>query len=74
MYGSDDKVANGLRTFKNGKLRSRILKNEEFCPQDPNSEFKNGPLGKSNVQFAAGNTKSKLNKHNEIRKKKIFLF
>jgi len=39
----------------NGKLRSRILENEEYCPQNPNSEFKDGPLGKSNVQFAAGN-------------------
>lgn len=55
VYGSDKKTADGLRTFVNGKLRSRLLKNEEYCPQNPNSEFKDGPLGKSDVQFAAGN-------------------
>jgi len=54
VYGSDKVTADGLRTFTNGKLRSRILENEEYCPQNPNSEFKNGPLGKSDVQFAAG--------------------
>lgn len=55
MYGSDEKVANDLRTFKNGKLRSQKIKNEEYCPQNPNSGFQDGPLGKSYVQFAAGN-------------------
>ncbi|CAH1724815.1 unnamed protein product [Aphis gossypii] len=54
VYGSDEKIADGLRTFENGKLRSRILENEEYCPQNPDSEFKDGPLGKSNIQFAAG--------------------
>lgn len=54
MYGSDKKIADGLREFKNGKLRSRIIDSEEYCPQNPNSGFANGPLGKSDVQFAAG--------------------
>lgn len=40
----------------NGKLRSQVLNNEEYCPMDPNSQFKKSPLGKSSIQFAAGNT------------------
>ncbi|KAL4142197.1 hypothetical protein QTP88_004703 [Uroleucon formosanum] len=54
VYGSNKKTADGLRTFANGKLRSRILEDEEYCPQNADSEFKDGPLGKSDVQFAAG--------------------
>jgi len=60
VYGSDKSIADGLRTFENGKLRSRTLKNEEYCPQNPDSEFKDGPLGKSNIQFAAGNFNLKI--------------
>ncbi|VVC27285.1 Hypothetical protein CINCED_3A000564 [Cinara cedri] len=54
VYGSNLKTADSLRAFENGKLRTWIYENEEYCPKNPDSEFKDGPLGKSNVQFTAG--------------------
>lgn len=55
MYGSDKETADGLRTFENGKLRSWIYENEEYCPLNPNSKEGNTPFGESKIQFSAGN-------------------
>ncbi|XP_050443428.1 peroxidase-like [Adelges cooleyi] len=61
IYGSDQLKVNELREFQNGKLRSRIIDGEEYCPQDENSPFAKGPIAVSNVQFLAGDVNANQN-------------
>lgn len=58
MYGSVSKLAKDLRLFKKGKLLNQIIKNEEYCPQDPSKIFKNGNQTKMTISFLAGNQNS----------------
>ncbi|VVC34718.1 Haem peroxidase,Haem peroxidase, animal type [Cinara cedri] len=52
VYGSNDKLANELRMYNGGKLKSNKIKNEEYCPQDPSKLPKNGNAGV--IAFVAG--------------------
>jgi len=60
IYGSSDTLAAGLRSFKNGKLRSNIFKNnqdthvEEFCPQVNRTTLQCDSSTNSRVCYQAG--------------------
>lgn len=60
IYGSSDSIATGLRSFVNGKLRSKIIMGnqkplvEEFCPQVNRTTLACDSSTNSRVCFQAG--------------------
>jgi len=55
IYGSDEKVAAGLRSFKDGRLKSDFyVGQQEFCPQRNRTSKQCDTSSHSSVCFDAG--------------------
>ncbi|XP_050431517.1 peroxidase-like [Adelges cooleyi] len=61
VYASDQAIAYGLRSLKNGRLLSRTLKGGEYCPQYPTPGFTEPSRGRSKYQFSTGYYESNQN-------------
>ncbi|XP_025201922.1 peroxidase-like [Melanaphis sacchari] len=72
IYGSNDSIAAGLRSFINGKLRSDILKSnqntrvEEFCPQVNRTTLQCDSSTNSKACFQAGDIRINQNLGNAL--------